>query len=31
VIKWYALCAKYHDDQIKVVEMGGAFVMHKKE
>jgi hypothetical protein len=31
VIKWYALCAKCGDDEISVVEMGGAFVMHEKE
>jgi len=31
VIKWYALCAKYHDHQINVGEMDGAFVMHEKE
>ena len=27
MIKWYALCAKYHDDEISVVEMGGACVV----
>ena len=31
MIKWYALCAKYHDDQINVDEMGGAIVVHEKE
>ena len=31
MIKWYALCAKYHDDQINVNEMGGTIVVHKKD
>ena len=29
MIKWYALCAKYHDDQINVDEMGGTIVHEK--
>jgi len=31
VIKWHALCAKYHDHQINVVEMCGTFVINEKE